>query len=105
MEQNVWEVRSLDAWGNKKDGFVINDSQVVMYLLVSPGRERRHFLDEIIFKGFRRKFNIVWLYDNYAELIHRKTQEPFHSFTLIENEMLIKDIKSRKKGNCNVILI
>ena len=74
-----YELRELDAWGNKEDGYTYNTSYHIGYMVTSAKNERRAILNHlrkhhgIIFK----RASIKTIYDgDIYEICCRKTEQP-----------------------------
>jgi hypothetical protein len=81
-QKYTWELRSIDAWGNKKEGYEYNETFHVKDISCVSGRER-HYLLDLILPGYRRAYKVVYDGDCY-ELQYRKTDEPLFILIPIE---------------------
>ena len=79
IEMYTFEIRQLDAWGNKEDGYDINTSYLLGYMNTRAKNEKQaftHYLKEhqgITFKKNRTRIDFDG--DCYT-IIDRKTYEP-----------------------------
>lgn len=82
-QKYAWELRQVDAWGNREDGYTWNESFHIKNVKISSGRERNCLMQNIR-KGYRRQYKVVYDGSVY-ELQLRKTDEPIFALLPIDD--------------------
>ena len=73
-----FEIRQLDAWGNKEDGFEWNDSFHIGFFETSAKNEKQAFRNALVKYGISFMPHKTKICDDgyILELQNRKTKEP-----------------------------
>ena len=76
-----WEIREVEAWGNKEDGYEWNTSYHICGYVSNAKNERRAFVRQLNKRGiyFKRNRTVIVDSGDILEICDRATLEPLYA--------------------------